>query len=350
MTKNILFDCERMKYPYTGLYYFCLHLGKALLRNGNINNEKLSFYMPENGGRIFGDQNYIRQNSLHKFKFPSVNLFDVWHCTYQSSNYSPKSKKIKKILTIHDLNFLYETNISSGKKKYALRKIQTQIGNSDKICAISNYVKQDAEKYLVMNNKKIDVIYNGCNINIINNLNNPKILPDSDFIFTIGTIAPKKNFHVLPSLLKGNDMLLFIAGIEQDKNYKTIIENEAIKHGVKNRLIFTGAVSENDKQWYLKNCVAFAFPSIAEGFGLPVIEAMAFGKPVFLSTVTSLPEIGGDSAYYFENFDPEYMQKCFEKGLNNYYIHPEKSQQIKEHSLQFNWNKAASQYLNLYNN
>jgi len=58
-----------------------------------------------------------------------------------------------------------------------------------------------------------------------------------------------------------------------------------------------GTISESDKIFYYKNCLAFAFPSLREGFGFPVLEAMTFGKPVFLSNKTSLPEIGGSHAF-----------------------------------------------------
>ncbi len=123
----------------------------------------------------------------------------------------------------------------------------------------------------------------------------------------------KKNFHVLPALLVGNDHELIISGVETP--YKSKIMEEAEKFGVTDRVKITGTISEEDKAWYYKNCTAFVFPSIAEGFGLPVIEAMHFGKPVFLSTHTSLPEIGGDAAFYFPTFEPADMQATFANGM-----------------------------------
>ena len=141
-------------------------------------------------------------------------------------------------------------------------------------------------------------------------------------------------------------MQLLIAGITQNDNYKNRIISEAKKWNVEDRVIFTGAVSENDKQWYYKNCEAFVFPSISEGFGLPVIEAMHFGKPVVLSTSTSLPEIGGSEAYYFNSFEPDNMQKTLSNALNEY--SGAKAQRIKKWSEQFSWETSARQYLALY--
>ncbi len=80
---------------------------------------------------------------------------------------------------------------------------------------------------------------------------------------------------------------------------------------------------------------------------MPVIEAMYFGKPVFLSTATSLPEIGGNAAYYFNDFDPLMMQQTLESGLKHY-VEQRHSFLIKEHAGLFSWDRAARAYLNIY--
>ncbi|RYG30374.1 MAG: glycosyltransferase [Chitinophagaceae bacterium] len=131
------------------------------------------------------------------------------------------------------------------------------------------------------------------------------------------------------------------------KSYKNKIVDEAKKLGVSERIVFTGPISENDKQWYLVNCLAFAFPSLAEGFGAPVVEAMYFGKPVFLSDKTSLPEVGGDAAYYFKSFDPDAMKQVFEEGMAHY-VHNNPRERIKNRASSFSWDATAQHYLNIY--
>lgn len=347
-TRNILFDCERMKYPHTGLYHFCLQLGNALIRNSDAALEKISFYMPAAAGKVFGDDvSYVTQNSFHKFLFPPVEKYDIWHGTYQGSNYVPSGAFVKKVLTIHDLNFLYEHEARPEKIRRSLKKIQKQIDRADKICTISEYVKTDVLRHLNLRSKDVEVIYNGCNIKHIENLVPPLHHPVGPFIFTVGTITSKKNFHVLPSLLRSNDLQLIIAGIVQQEDYQSKIKEEAARLGVADRVVFTGSISDNDKEWYFKNCTAFAFPSIAEGFGLPVIEAMAFGKPVFLSTSTSLPEIGGNLAYYFKSFDTDDMDITFREGMEHFRKNATAAA-IMERAGMFSWNKAALQYLKIY--
>ena len=90
------------------------------------------------------------------------------------------------------------------------------------------------------------------------------------------------------------------------------------------------------------------FPSLAEGFGIPVVEAMYYGKPTFLSDLTCLPEIGGDVAYYFHDFDPSSMQAQFEKGMNHYNSTNPKEKIIARTKELFDWGNAALNYLKAY--
>jgi glycosyltransferase involved in cell wall biosynthesis len=108
-----------------------------------------------------------------------------------------------------------------------------------------------------------------------------------------------------------------------------------------------GAISEQEKSWYFQNCYAFTFPSLAEGFGLPVAEAMSVGKPLFLSDKTALPEIGRDVAFYFEDFNGIKMQTVFVKGMQQY-SNCDMEERIRKRSGEFCWHKAAQQYAEVY--
>jgi glycosyltransferase involved in cell wall biosynthesis len=106
-------------------------------------------------------------------------------------------------------------------------------------------------------------------------------------------------------------------------------------------------ITEAQKAWAYAHCTGFLFPSLAEGFGLPPIEAMHFGKPVFLANRTSLPEIGGSAAEYFDSFEPESMRQVVERGLAR---HREsgRAEALRAHAAQFDWDRAAAQYMALY--
>ncbi len=348
MSKHIIFDCERMKYAYTGLYFFCKELGAALIKQ-NIGHNKMSFYVPEKKVGVFGnDQTYLVQNHIHKFFPKNVSTYDIWHCTYQGSNYlPPKRSKIKVISTIHDLNFLHQGKSTEKQAKY-LQKLQRLVDRSEHIVTISNFVKDQVLEYLQIDPQKISVIYNGRNVPKSLSFEQPKeVDAEVPFFFSIGTITDKKNFHVLPAMLLNNNYNLVIAGITQSQAYYNKIIEEAKALGVEKRVQLVGAVTEEEKFWLFKHCAAFCFPSLAEGFGLPVIEAMQLGTPVILSQTTSLPEVGGPGAVYFKEMDTEsvsYAANAFIKKD----IDAATRQHLVEWALQFDWNIAAKKYWELY--
>lgn len=346
---RILFDCERMKYPDTGLYHYCSNLGTHLEKNINLHTEEIFFYSPGHERQwSFRQSNHINQNSLHKFWMPQLDKYQIWHATYQNTNYLPaRNKKIKVVLSIHDLNFMYDEKKSAAKKQKYLAHVQRIIDRANAIVCISEFSRQDIMKHCDTGVKPLYCIYNGTNMLQQPELSLKSYKPKRPFLFTIGVIHRKKNFHVLLPLLKKNSMELLIAGKPDDDHYISLLENEAKKMGVDEHVHLLGNVSEKEKSWYYYNCCAFALPSISEGFGMPVAEAMSCGKPLFLSNKTALPEIGGDVSFYFKDFNPDHMNEVFETGMKSYNSN-KLSARIQERGRNFNWDRAAKQYLEVY--
>lgn len=342
---QIWLDAERMKYPNTGLFHYCKELGAALAAEKSM-GEELTFYLPAKYDGCFGKGvKYVHQQLYHKWFLPTPGM-DVWHSMQQDSDYFPRNQGKQLVLTVHDLNFLHQPGKSRRDVKTALGRLQKRVNRAAQIVTISEFVLRELRENLDLGTRPAQVIYNGCNFSAVHS-SEPKAIIHRPFLFTIGTISAKKNFHVLPALLLRNDYRLVIAGVIQDESYLAKIKLEAQRLGVAERLVFTGAIPEEEKQWYYSNCLAFVFPSLAEGFGMPVLEAMYFGKPVFLSTHTSLPEIGGRLVYYFESFDADHLQEVLEQGLHHYSTNsPEES--IRAHALSFSWQTAARQYLDIY--
>lgn len=339
----IIIDCEKMKYPNTGLFFFCDMLVRSLITE-NHGAFDLGFYVPGRYEGRWGESFYYKKKCLlDKIAVVSPAKCQLWHTTFQLAHYVPCNGKV--LLTVHDLNFLYEK--SDRKQQKYIAKLQKLVDRADRIVAISEFTKDDLIAHTDVGDKRIDVIYNGCNL-YQGEICPPAIRPAGNFIFSVATVLPKKNFHVLPCLLQGNDLELIIAG--NPSPYVDVILDEARRYGVEERVKIVGPIDESVKHWYFKYCKAFVFPSIAEGFGLPVIEAMAYGKPVFLSRHTCLPEIGGEQAYYFNtDFNRPLMQEEFRQGLDDYYRHEqERAEAIKAHALQFSWAHAARQYLDIY--
>lgn len=333
-----------MKHPNSGFYSFGKSLGNAVITQ-NKGRYKLYYYVFEKANWLFEKKvSLVFLSWIHKLYFGEPGRFALTHFTDQFCRLHPQKVLGKKIITIHDINVIHEGK-SQRKIDRKLNKLKGFITACDKIVAISNFVAADIVKYFPEAADKLRVIYNGADKLQVPENHKPAYQPEKEFLFAIGFIGPKKNFHVLPAILVGNNYELVISGVETP--YKARIIEEAQKHGVQNRLKITGTISEDDKAWYYKNCSAFVFPSLAEGFGLPVIEAMHFGKPVFLSTFTSLPEIGSDAAFYFDSFEPEAMQQVFAQGMEEFKTKGMQQKAIAR-ANQFDWDETARQYLKLY--
>ncbi len=346
---SIFLDCDLMRFPNSGLYYYCLNLGEEV--NKLLANDKdmsITAYVPASEKSTFNAR-VIVEKKWHRFWKPFLKRNSIWHTPFQSGRMVLKEKNtsIKKLLTIHDLNPLHEGKTLEEQQK-SIRHTQRLIDQHDAIVCISEFTKKDVLTHCEIGNKPVYVIHNG-----IHHVNNPKnVSPprvfSRPFLFGMGYVNRKKNYHtLLPILAKNQDIELVIAGKLDEPDYvKSIIET-AEKMNISSRLHITGPISENDKAWYLSNCKAFVHPSLAEGFGAPVVEAMLFGKPLFLSKLTSLPEIGGNAAFYFPNFDGEIMNQVFNEGIKQF---REKNMEelVIRRGREFNWEISAKKYLQVY--
>ncbi len=342
--KRILVEMEKLKNPNSGLGQFCFHLGLKFqqLQNPNL---KIDYYLPESQLGIFGNKaTTVKQSLLHKlFPFNSQH-YQVWHCLHQNSPYLPSSKKTKLILTIHDLNFLEK--YKGIKRAIKLGILQKKVDRAHTITVISQFTEKMVREHLDIGDKSIHVIPNGNALDPIQNPKKPEFIHFEDFIFSIGIISKKKNFHTLLSLLEKNNSLHLVLAGNFESAYASQLLQTAIDLKIDSRLHLPGTVNNEQKNWLYQNCKAFVFPSLTEGFGLPVVEAMSVGKPVFLSNLTSLPEIGGKEAYYWPSFDPVQMNEVFTAGLKSF--DQERSLRSIAWSKQFTWDAAAKAYLKLY--
>lgn len=346
---KIVMDCDLMKFPNSGLYYYCLNLGV------NINQlldeqggERMQFYVPPGERHTFKNNGIaIVERPFHKFIKPFLWDCQVWHAPFQSGRMiPPPHSRTKVVLTIHDLNPLHEGKPPEAQKK-ALAHTQALVRRSDALVCISEFCRADVMANLEVRDKVVRVIHNGTN-----SLHEPQLLnssykPRLPFLFAMGYVNRKKNFHALLPLLQHNEVELLVAGRLDEPDYVTFIEKEARRRGVADRMHILGPVSDGEKAWYLENCTAYMHPSLAEGFGLPVTEAMSVGKPLFLSDRTALPEIGGDVAFYFRCFEEEHMQQVYRSGMQ-YYNQKGLAQRIVEKGRTYNWREKAAQYLELY--
>lgn len=351
--KNILLDCDLMKYPHSGLYHYCLNLGKEmgdLLRDDP--DLSMKYYVPPAASGAFRDRaNCVieKKGILQKVFKPYLRDCAIWHAPFQSGRIIPDKRKypgLKILLTIHDLNPLHEGKSKEEQTK-SLAHTQSLISKSDAIVCISSFTRSDVVKYCDTGNRPLHVIHNGTHQVQAPELTAGSYRPRRPFLFGMGYVNKKKNYHVLLPLLEDESIEMIIAGRLDEPDYVNYIRAAAVAMGVADRLSLTGPVSEGEKAWYYANCLAFVHPSLAEGFGAPVVEVMQFGKPVFLSNLTSLPEIGGDTAFYFSSFDRVHMQHVFRDGMAHYNSNG-LADQIRLRGQSFAWKEKAKEYLAVY--
>lgn len=348
---QILINAYALKNVFSGIGTFTDQLFNSILTNNRAQKYDFTFYISPKSRNYFGkNYPYIDASRMHQYWNPFKEKYDLVHFTDQFfKRLEPRKFTAKTMVTVHDLNFMHEPGKNSAKRAKYLKKVTNHLLHVDKIVAISNYVKEDILRYVAVSPEKIVVIHNGANCPALPSLEfRPDYFPQKPFLFSIGTINPKKNWHVILPLLKYYEGDYILAG-EPSESYVASMQMLAKQYGVENKLKIIPPISNESKNWYYHHCEAFMFPSLAEGFGLPVIEAMNCGKPVFISNKTSLPEIGGEVAFTFDDFDEETMLSVFQRGMDTYYADRHHYIDIaQQHASQFSWEACAQQYIDVY--
>ena len=306
--------------------------------------EEITLMVPKKFMGAFGDKvKYVRSWKIYRV-FPQwiAAKFDVWHAIHQLSRWDPNA--VHYVLTIHDFNCVYEKQDQARVKKY-LTKIQRKVKWADRIVAISQFAKAETEKYMRLDGKQVDVIYNGIE-RIDLKPEEPVEGVVQPYLFTIGELKAKKNFHVLLAMMEHMpDKHLYIAG-NNSTPYADEIRKEIAQRGLTN-VHLLGLVSEVQKVWLYRHCEAFVFPSLFEGFGLPVVEAMLFRKPVICSHETSLVEIGNQYVSFFEKGYPaESSAALIRRTIDQ--ATPERLEEAFTYATSFSWRNHMDAYLRLY--
>lgn len=346
--QKVLIDLEKIRYPLNGIGQYCTRFGEVLGRTDRAMNEQFESYLlvPPNKKNIFGSKiKYWAENKLLRVMPFLQKKFDLWHSTHQSPRHTPFSSKTKYVLSIMDLNFVDEVADKNFVKE-ELARIQKLVDRADYITVISHYVENHIRKHLEIKDTPIEVVYMSHALNL--ELTPRPFEVKKAFLFSIGVVDPKKNFHVLLPLLKElPDFELVVAG-PNNTDYAKVILNQAKELGIEDRFHFAGAIDDEQKLWLYQNCSAFVFPSLLEGFGIPPIEAMRVGKPVFISDRCSLPEVTGGKAYVWKSFDVDHMKDVFSKGMQDYSSHPNRAKELVDFAKGYSWQKTTNQYLDIY--
>lgn len=205
------------------------------------------------------------------------------------------------VLVIHDLIHLNVAEESSRTKRfYYTVVVKRAVRFARKVVTVSEYSKRQIVAWSGVPEDRVTVVGNGVSGHF--SPQGPRHSLGFPYLFYIGNRKPHKNvWRLLEAFALADidpEIRLLLSGCENPEWMR-----EICALGLKDRVVFTGHIPDNDLPMYYRGAVALVFPTLYEGFGLPVIEAMSCGTPVLTSNVTSLPEVAGNAAYYCEPYD-----------------------------------------------
>jgi len=330
---------------HDGLGEFALQIGTRIAAQAQAWREQYGvgfhFHLRHHLNGLFGPAvGYLHVNRWQRIRHVQPLPFALWHSLHQLNKTRPPQGTGTRLVTVHDLNYLYGRSAFSTWRHH--RRTQALMRRTDHVVAISQHTAGDVQRHLGWTGP-LEVIPNGAR-SFVTAPREP--LPGwaaedpRPFLYHLSRMLPGKNPQALLGLAAvWPEMTFVLCGPPSD-------QAKALKKANRLRNVeFHLGISDAQKAWAYARCTGFLFPSLTEGFGLPPIEAMHFGKPVFLARRTSLPEIGGDAAFYFDDFEPATMRGVVEAGLRGA---DARADAVRAHAAQFDWDRAARAYLALY--
>ena len=265
-----------------------------------------------------------------------------------------KETKIKSVVTIHDLIFIrypklysfFDRKIHYKKHKYAAKK-------ADKVIAISEQTKRDIVKFLKIDERKVDVIYQGCHKAFKEEasekekdiLKEKLNLPER-YILNVGTIEERKNLLTLIKAIKKLDVNLVVVG--RKTKYFNKIKEYINNHNLASRVFFLEGLTVKELSILYQMAEVFVFPSIFEGFGIPIIEALYSKTPVITNKNGVFPEAGGPNSFYVDVNNVDELSNAIEDLISS----EEKRQRMGKEGFnfvqKFNDEIIAKKVFNLY--
>jgi glycosyltransferase involved in cell wall biosynthesis len=304
----------------------------------------------------FADKDFPFKKYISKFlknyndKILSQHLhskeYDIYHPTYYNNAIFKEKTSIKYVVTVYDMiNELYPEYFRDDKQAESVSITKKRlIENADRIIAISQNTKKDILKYCAVSEDKIDVIYLGNHFDQSSGCNETAIDIPTKYILYVGSRYEYKNFTrfvtaAAPLLIENNDLYLISAGSLPFNNEELSL---MAKLGVDHKVIHRFVDDEDLKSLY-KNATLFVFPSIYEGFGLPILEAYSCDCPLVLSSTGAFHEIAGSAAEFFDPFCEQSIYTAISKVLFDDDLRHSMIARGQEQAKLFSWKKTGKQ-------
>lgn len=270
----------------------------------------------------------------------------------------PVNGRIPTLLTVHDLSFIhYPDTFPPALVNYLNQVVPWSVGRATHILADSRATKDDLLEFWRVSPEKVTVLYSGVNpdfkpatVEQETAVREKYNLGNTPYLLGVGTIQPRKNYQMLIQAFQPVAARfphnLYIAG-GKGWLYDEMMA-EISRQGLDGRVRFIGFVADADLPMLYSGASLFLFPSIYEGFGLPLLEAMACGVPVVTSNVSSLPEVVGETAVQLSPFD----KQVWTDAMLNLLLDPLEREKLTSDGFKrvtlFSWQRSANQLLKIY--
>ena len=287
-----------------------------------------------------------------------VGAVDLFHAT--DFVLPPVRRTTRTILTVHDLSFIHVPETASPRlRRYLERVVPRSVRRADHVLADSQATRDDLVALYGVPQDKVTVLLSGVgghfqpvkDLAVIARVRARYGLGEWPFLFTVGTVQPRKNYARLIEALSRllpqfPELHLVIAGGRgwlESPIYETVSRLR-----LENRVHFTGFVDDLDLPVLYSMAEAVPYISLYEGFGLPVLEAMACGTPVVASNVSSIPEVAGDAAILVDPSDCDALTDALRQLLVNRPLRDTLVERGFRQAAGFTWEKAARSLLEVY--
>ncbi|MGI4022330.1 MAG: glycosyltransferase family 4 protein [Janthinobacterium lividum] len=293
----------------------------------------------------FSVMEYEKNKALNIKKIKEGN-FDIFHPTYFDDYFMDYIGDKTYVLTVHDLI----NQVFPEMMMYQPDKNKAVINRADRIITVSENTKKDLINIFNVNEQKIDVIYlaNSLEEEIENVSEAFKNTIPEKYLLFVGGRLDYKNFlffaQMFASLkLTNKNINIVCTGSPFNASEQYLFNKLGIQDSV-----HTKFVNDDELIYLYKNAIAFVFPSMYEGFGLPVLEAFSCGCPAIISNTSSLSEIGEDAVVYFDPKNPESMLNALKSVVNNPTFREEMIAKGYEQLKNFSWENTAMQTKKVY--
>jgi len=264
---------------------------------------------------------------------------------FSPTHYIPRFSPVKRVVTIFDLSFLHFPEMFIQKDLWQLKNwTKFSIENADHIITISNFSKQDIISQYKIDKNKITIAYPGYDSA---KFKMQSVKSKKDYIIYIGTIQPRKNLiRLMEAVARIDGLKLIIVG-KTGWEYEEILDTPK-KLGIEDRVEFKGYVATDKLVGLLAGASAFVLPSLWEGFGIPVVEAMACGTPVIVSNVSSLPEVVGEAGILVDPYSVDQIEQAIRLLMTDQKLRQKYSKLGLAQAQKFSWEKMAKQVLKVF--